>query len=164
LNLVISAMTPASLRMTSSLTQSETRWEGYAASLSAPADTLLSGETGAAGGPARWQEPLAHLWGRRAWQRVCDGDPAQAGLAIRLPLRQATAVIESITADEDLVSVQLYGHPWVTGEYWPMITPCFHVRAVDDMGGEYDGISGRLGSLSWIPRPAERQPGLDLGR
>jgi hypothetical protein len=29
-------------------------------------------------------------------------------------LRQATSVIESITAHEDLVSVQLYGHPWVT--------------------------------------------------
>ena len=48
-----------------------------------------------------------------------DGGTVRAGLAVRLPLRQATAVIESITADEDLVSVQLYGHPWVIGEYWP---------------------------------------------
>jgi hypothetical protein len=48
-------------------------------------------------------------------------------------------VIESIAAHEDLVSIQLYGHPWVTGEYWPMITPCFQVRAVDDLGGEHEG-------------------------
>lgn len=40
------------------------------------------------------------------------------------------------------MSVQLYGHPWVIGEYWPMITPCFQVRAVDDTGGEHDGMSG----------------------
>ncbi len=39
-------------------------------------------------------------------------------------------MIESIAAHDDLVSVQLYGHPWVSGEYWPMITPCFQVRAV----------------------------------
>ena len=60
-------------------------------------------------------------------------------------MRQATAVIESITAHENLVSVRLYGHPWVTGEYWPMITPCFQVRAVDDTGGEHQGIRGSGG-------------------
>lgn len=26
------------------------------------------------------------------------------------------------------------------GEYWPMITPCFQVRAVDDAGNEYAGM------------------------
>ena len=57
-------------------------------------------------------------------------------------MRQATAVIESITAHENLVSVRLYGHPWVTGEYWPMITPCFQVRAVDDAGTEHEGKPG----------------------
>jgi hypothetical protein len=66
-------------------------------------------------------------------------------LAAGLPLGQATAVIESITAHENLVSVQLYGHPWVTGEYWPMITPCFQVRAVDDTGEEHEGMRGSGG-------------------
>jgi hypothetical protein len=51
-------------------------------------------------------------------------------------------VIESIAAHEDLVAIRLYGHPWVTGEYWPMITPCFQVRAVDDAGGEYEAGRG----------------------
>jgi hypothetical protein len=51
-------------------------------------------------------------------------------------------VIESVIAHEDMVSIQLYGHPWVHGEYWPMITPCFQVRAVDDAGGAYEGIRG----------------------
>lgn len=51
-------------------------------------------------------------------------------------------MIEAITAHGDLVSVQLYGYPWVTGEYWPMITPCFQVHAVDDTGGEHDGLRG----------------------
>ena len=43
--------------------------------------------------------------------------PHRAGLAVGLPLRQATAVIESITAHDELVSVRLYGHPWVTSEW-----------------------------------------------
>jgi len=75
-------------------------------------------------------------------------------------------VIESITAHENLVSVHLYGHPWVTGEYWPMITPCFQVRAVDDTGREHDGIPGSGGGSPegsrdfwfWPPvAPAARQ-------
>lgn len=37
------------------------------------------------------------------------------------------------------MSVQLY-HPWVMGEFWPMITPCFQLRATDDAGDEHDGI------------------------
>ena len=61
---------------------------------------------------------------------------------MRLPLEHATAVIESISAQGELVSIQLYGHPWVTGEYWPMITPCFQVRATDDAGNEHEGIPG----------------------
>jgi hypothetical protein len=32
----------------------------------------------------------------------------------------------------ELASIQFYGHPWVHGEYWPMITPCFQVRATDE--------------------------------
>jgi hypothetical protein len=92
-----------------------------------------------------WQQELAHRWGRQAWQRERDGEPTRAGLAVRLPLRRATAVIESITAHDELVSIQLYGHPWVSGEYWPMIAPCFEVRAVDDAGGEHRGMRGSGG-------------------
>jgi hypothetical protein len=119
-----------------------------------PPDSALLADGASAGrGPGGWREPLAHLWGRRAWRRALDGEPARVGLAAGLPLRQATAVIESITAHEDLVSVQLYGHPWVTGEYWPMITPCFQVRAVDDTGGEHEGMRGSGGGSpegSWV--------------
>jgi hypothetical protein len=63
---------------------------------------------------------------------------SSAGLAARLPFTQATAVIETVTAHEDMVAVQLYGHPWVMGD-WPMITPCFQVTAVDDTGAEHEG-------------------------
>jgi hypothetical protein len=54
-------------------------------------------------------------------------------------------VIENIAAHEDYVSIQLYGHPWVSGEYWPMITPCFQVRAVDDTGAGHEGVRGSGG-------------------
>jgi hypothetical protein len=109
-----------------------------------PTDSaLLSGVAAAGGAPAGWREPLMNLWGRDAWQRAGHG--ASAGLAVRLPLQQATAVIESISAHDELVSITLYGHPWVTGEYWPMITPCFQVRAVDDTGAEHDGVPGSGG-------------------
>jgi hypothetical protein len=70
-------------------------------------------------------------------------EPASgADLAVRLPLEQATAVLESITAREDMVSVQLYGHPWIFEEYWPLIAPCFRVIAVDDTGTEHEGAQG----------------------
>jgi hypothetical protein len=102
-----------------------------------------------------WYAQLAHRWGRRASQLArgrgtadvmpgaADFRPAEhRGLAARLPLERATAVIESVSARGELVSVQLYGHPWVMGEYWPMITPCFQVRAIDDAGDEHEGIPG----------------------
>ncbi len=90
-----------------------------------------------------WHAPLVSRWGRRAYHRDAGFRPAEhLGLAVRLPLEHATAVIESVSASGELVGVQLYGHPWVTGEYWPMITPCFRVRAVDDAGQEHDGQPG----------------------
>ena len=92
-----------------------------------------------------WQEELAELWGRQAHLRARDGEPERAGLAVALPLRRATAVIESIAAHDDLVSIQLYGHPWVSGEYWPMIVPSFQVRATDDTGAEHRGMPGSGG-------------------
>jgi hypothetical protein len=105
-----------------------------------PDSGLLSAAIGAGRGPQSWREELKHLWGGRARQRTRDVEPERAGLAVRLPLHRATAVLESIAARGDLVSVELYGHPWVTGEYWPMIAPCFQVRAVDDTGAEHEGV------------------------
>ena len=95
--------------------------------------------------PFGWQEELAHLWARQAHRRARDHEPERAGLAVTVPLRRATAVIESIAAHEDFVSIELYGHPWVSGEYWPMIAPSFQVRAVDDTGAEHRGRSGSGG-------------------
>jgi hypothetical protein len=68
------------------------------------------------------------------------------GLAVRLPLEHATAVIESVSAQGELVGIQLYGHPWVHGAYWPMITPCFQVRATDDAGDEHEGLASSMQS------------------
>ena len=90
-----------------------------------------------------WHTELAHRWGRRAHQRAGGFRAGEhRGLMVRLPLEHATAVIESVSAQGELVSIQLYGHPWVMGEYWPMITPCFRVRATDDAGDEHEGMSG----------------------
>jgi hypothetical protein len=90
-----------------------------------------------------WHAPLQNRWGRRVHQRDAAFRPSEhRGLAARLPLRHATAVIESVSARDELVSINLYGHPWVTGEYWPMITPCFQVHATDDAGLQYEGVGG----------------------
>jgi hypothetical protein len=89
-----------------------------------------------------WQHPLVSRWGRRAHTTARFEPGEHRGLAVRLPLEHATAMIESISAQGELVGVRLYGHPWVMGEYWPMITPCFQVSAVDDAGNEYDGMLG----------------------
>jgi hypothetical protein len=90
-----------------------------------------------------WHVQLAHRWGRRVHQQAARFRAADhRRLVVRLPLEHATAVIESVSAQGELVSIQLYGHPWVMGEYWPMITPCFQVRAVDDAGNEHEGMPG----------------------
>src|SRR5215467_10079541 len=93
--------------------------------------------------PPGWHVQLAHRWGRRGHQQAAKCRAAEhRRLVVQLPLEHATAVIESVSAQDDLVSIQLYGHPWVMGEYWPMITPCFRVRATDDAGDEHEGMSG----------------------
>ena len=90
-----------------------------------------------------WHAALAYRWGRRAHQRAARFRAAEhRRLVVPLPLEHATAVIESVSAHDDQVSIQLYGHPWVMGEYVPMITPCFQVRAVDDAGDQHEGMPG----------------------
>jgi hypothetical protein len=110
-----------------------------------PDSALLSGTRVPDSGQPPWRNELMHSWARQAHRHAHVGQPHRAALAVTLPLREATAVIESITAHENLISLQLYGHPWVNGEYWPMITPCFQVRAVDDTRCEHDGIPGGRG-------------------
>jgi len=136
-----------------------------------PVTSTLLRESPASGpgwhGPG-WHAALAHQWGRRAHQRAARFRAAEhRGLVVRLPLEHATTVIESVSAQDDLVSIQLYGHPWVMGEYPPMITPCFQVRAVDDAGNEHEGrpgdwrgFPGHEGSGNfwfWPPVPSARK-------
>ena len=90
-----------------------------------------------------WHAHLVHQWRGRAHRQAGRFRAAEhRGLVVQLPLEHTTAVIESVSAQADLVSIQLYGHPWVMGEYVPMIAPCFRVRAVDDAGNEHEGIPG----------------------
>jgi hypothetical protein len=127
--------------------------------------TLLRESPGS--GPG-WHAQLAHRWRRRAYQQAGKFRAAEhRRLVAELPLEHATAVIESVSAQDDLVSIQLYGHPWVMGEYPPMITPCFQVRAVDDAGNEHEampgdrqGFPGHEGSGNfwfWPPVPSARK-------
>ena len=93
--------------------------------------------------PARsdWQTSVQYSWVAGARERMRRAGHANgAGLAVPLPLQQAIAVVENISAYEDLVSVQLYGHPWVAGGSFPMITPNFRVTAVDDTGVPHEGM------------------------
>jgi hypothetical protein len=115
-----------------------------------------------------WHAQLAYRWAHRAHQQAARFRAAEhRRLVVRLPLEHATAVIESVSAQGELVSVQLYGHPWVMGEYVPMITPCFQVRAVDDARNEHEGMpgdwqgfagdEGRGNFWFWPPVPSARK-------
>jgi len=106
-----------------------------------PVTSTLLHEPPAERKPA-WQPHLVRRWGSRAHTAARFEPGEHRGLVAHLPLEHATAVIESISAQGELVGVQLYGHPWVWGEYWPMIAPCFRVWAVDDAGNEYTGMPG----------------------
>ena len=55
-------------------------------------------------------------WARRARTAARFEPGEHRGLLVRLPLEHATAVIESVSAQGELVGVRLYGHPWVWGE------------------------------------------------
>jgi hypothetical protein len=130
-----------------------------------PVTSTLLRESPAHREPA-WQPPLVSRWGYRAHTAAHFRPAEHRGLAARLPLEHATAVIESISAQGELVGVQLYGHPWVMGEYWPMITPCFRVRATDNAGNEYTGMPGDWRGFPanegtgrfffWLPVPTAR--------
>jgi hypothetical protein len=84
---------------------------------------------------------VKHTWFDAARERMRRAGPADGvGLAVPLPLQRATAVIENIAAYEDLVSVRVYGHPWVDEGFFPMIAPCFRIAAVDDTGVRHTGM------------------------
>jgi hypothetical protein len=131
-----------------------------------PVTSTLLRESPADRAPA-WQAPLVNRWSLRAHTAARFEPGEHRGLVAHLPLEHATAVIESISAQGELVGVQLYGHPWVMAEYWPMITPCFRVRATDDAGNEHTGMPGDWsGSTAnegtgsfffWPPVPAARE-------
>jgi hypothetical protein len=118
-----------------------------------PVTSTLLRESPAGRAPA-WQAPLVHRWSSRAHTAARFRPAEHRGLVARLPLEQATAVIESVSAPGELVGVQLYGYPWVWGEYWPMIAPCFRVRATDDAGNEHTGMPG-----DWSGSPANEGTG-----
>ena len=107
-----------------------------------PVTSTLLRESPSAG--PQWHVELVYRWRGRAYQkaRFRAAEHRRLALAVRLPLEHATAMIESVSTQDDVVSIQLYGHPWVHGEYLPMITPCFQVRATDDAGNEHEGMPG----------------------
>ena len=107
--------------------------------------------------------------------RATAPDPGGDPPAPHVPMRQAMAEI-SLTDDaghsHDLSAVRVGwsrsgDRQWVAGEYWPMIAPCFQVRATDDAGNEHEGIlSGRQCSPGhegngsfwfWPPVPPARK-------
>jgi hypothetical protein len=118
-----------------------------------PVTSTLLRESPADRKPA-WQPHLVRRWRRRAHTAARFAPGEHRGLVVRLPMEHATAVIESVSAQGELVGVQLYGHPWVHGEYWPMIAPCFRVRATDDAGNEYIGMPG-----DWCGCPGDEGTG-----
>jgi hypothetical protein len=107
-----------------------------------PVTSTLLRESPSAG--PQWHVELVYRWRGRAYQKVWfrAAEHRRLALAVRLPLEHATAMIESVSTQDDLVRIQLYGHPWVHGAYLPMITPCFQVRATDDAGNEHEGMPG----------------------
>jgi hypothetical protein len=89
-----------------------------------------------------WRMPLSDRQLARLGPLADAGPTSGADLAVRLPLERATVVLESIAAREDMVSVRLYGYPWIFEDSWPLIAPSFRVTAVDDTGAEYEGSLG----------------------
>ena len=84
-----------------------------------PVTSTLLRESPSAG--PQWHVELVYRWRGRAYQkaRFRAAEHRRLALAVRLPLEHATAMIESVSTQDDLVSIQLYGHPWVTGSTCP---------------------------------------------
>jgi hypothetical protein len=67
-----------------------------------------------------WHVHLAHRWRRRAYQRAARFRAAEhRRLVVRLPLEHATAVIESVSAQDDLVSISCTATPGCTESTGP---------------------------------------------
>jgi hypothetical protein len=83
---------------------------------------------------------LPHTWP----QPVRLGTPPdfQIGLCVPLPFEHAAAVIEGISAWGEDIQLHIYGWPWIQGQRWPARIPSFKVRAIDDLGQEYEGVAG----------------------
>jgi hypothetical protein len=117
-----------------------------------PAGSPLLRRGTATAAPA-WQDALARRWARRAHLDGSARSRHQVVLAT-LPFEQASAVIESVTVTQTgagrLVGITLQGSPWVPAAPWPVITPCFTVRATSDnsnrraSAGETTGHDGIL--------------------
>jgi hypothetical protein len=140
------------------------RWLEFAAAESQPVRVDMPAPAAAETGPAElaWPTPaeayLAELASARSMTIATGEDSVELDVAKivaavadallwtgALPLRRATAVIESIAAHGVLVSIELYGHPWLSGEYWPMIVPGFQVRVTAEGGAEHEGMPGSGG-------------------
>jgi hypothetical protein len=92
-----------------------------------------------------WQDALAARWARRAHLTVTAAGTRHRVLLSPLPLKHASAVVETVyasggTAAGTLVGITLHGSPWVPGAGWPLIAPCFSVYARDDAGNTYEGV------------------------
>jgi hypothetical protein len=66
----------------------------------------------------------------------------QIALCAVLPFEHAAAVIEGLSVWGEDIQLHMYGWPWVQGQHWPAAIPSFKVRAIDDLGHEYEGQAG----------------------
>ena len=82
--------------------------------------------------PRTWPQPV----------RLGTAPDFQIALCVPLPFEHAAAVIEGISAWGEDIQLHIYGWPWIQGQRWPAQIPSFKVRAIDDVGQEYEGMAG----------------------
>jgi hypothetical protein len=82
--------------------------------------------------PLTWPQPV----------RLGTPPDLQIALCVALPFEHAAAVIEGLSAWGEDIQLHTYGWPWVQGQRWPAVIPCFNVRAIDDLGQEHEGRPG----------------------
>ncbi len=92
-----------------------------------------------------WQDALAARWAHRAHlSGVAAAGARHEVLLARLPFGHASALIESVSVADTsagrVVGVRLHGSPWVPAAPWPVIAPCFTVRASAADGTAFEGI------------------------